>query len=46
VAHESQSPVQALLQHVPSAQLPVAHWLPAVQLPPWAIFSTQVVFMQ
>ena len=32
--HDWQTPLQAELQHTPSTQLPVAHWLPCVQATP------------
>jgi hypothetical protein len=38
--------VQALSQHTPSAQLPVAHWLLAVQTTPANRFVTQALFEQ
>jgi hypothetical protein len=38
-AHASQDPPQAALQQTPSAQKPLAHWVPAVQV--WPDFSLQ-----
>jgi hypothetical protein len=41
IAHETQPPPQATLQHTPSAQNPEAHSLPLVQFAPF-IFSPQL----
>jgi len=38
--HETQRPLQAVLQHTPSVQNPVVHWVPTVHLPPGASFAT------
>lgn len=43
---KSQEPPQALLQHTPSAQLPLAHWLPPVQAAPLLSFGTQALPLQ
>jgi hypothetical protein len=39
-------PPQALLQHTPSTQLPLPHWLAAVQAPPLASFGTHAPALQ
>ena len=39
---ESQAPPQAVLQHTPSTQLPLPHWLAAEQAPPLVFFGAQV----
>jgi hypothetical protein len=41
VEQASQPPAQALSQQKPSTQLPVAHWLLAVQAVPWDFFAEQ-----
>jgi hypothetical protein len=38
----SHCPAQALLQQTPSAQLPLVHWLPALQDKPLAFFGRQL----
>jgi hypothetical protein len=40
--HASQKPVQALSQHTPSRQKPLAHWLLAVQDAPLGRFAKQI----
>lgn len=40
-SQRSQPPAHALSQQTPSTQLPEMHWLPAVQLLPWASLATQ-----
>jgi hypothetical protein len=35
-------PVHAVLQHTPSTQLPLEHWLAALQVAPLDCFATQV----
>jgi hypothetical protein len=39
-SHASQAPVQAELQHTPSTQLPLRHWLLAVHARPLDGFGT------
>ena len=39
-------PPQALLQHTPSTQLPLPHWLDAVQAPPLPFFGTHAPALQ
>jgi hypothetical protein len=34
-------PLHELLQHTPSTQLPLPHWLVAEQVAPFAFFGTQ-----
>jgi hypothetical protein len=41
-AHESHAPSQAVSQHTPSTQLPLAHWPSAPQVAPGVFFSSQV----
>jgi hypothetical protein len=41
-AHASHVFEHAVLQHTPSAQLVVTHWLLAVQPKPWAILGMQI----
>jgi len=38
--HAWQSPPQAVLQHTPSAQLPLAHWSAAAHVEPFPFFAT------
>ena len=40
--HETQAPVQALPQHTPSAQNPLAHAVALVQAPPLAVLQAPV----
>jgi hypothetical protein len=46
VLHSWQAPVQPLLQHLPSTQLPDWHWPPLLQLLPLASCARQVPLMQ
>ncbi len=39
--HASQAPPQAVLQHTPSTQLPLPHWLAAEQVAPFVFLGTQ-----
>ena len=39
-------PPQALLQQTPSTQLPLPHWLAAVQAPPFDSFGTHAPALQ
>jgi hypothetical protein len=39
--HALQAPAQAVLQHTPSTQLPLPHWLFAVHAPAFVFFGTQ-----
>jgi len=43
---ESQAPVHAVLQHTPSTQLPLPHWLFAVQVTPGVCFATHAPSLQ
>ena len=45
-AHASHAPAHAVSQQYPSAQLPFAHWLPAVHAAPCASFATHDVPLQ
>jgi hypothetical protein len=42
----SQEPPHAVLQQTPSTQLPLPHWLAAVQEAPLAFWGTQVPALQ
>jgi hypothetical protein len=42
----SQAPAQAVLQHTPSTQLPLAHWVPAEHAVPLGRFATQTPPLQ
>jgi hypothetical protein len=37
----SQEPPHAVLQHTPSTQLPLPHWLAALHVPPLVFLGTQ-----
>ena len=39
-------PPQLVLQHTPSMQLPLPHWLAAVQAPPFDSFGTHAPALQ
>jgi hypothetical protein len=39
-------PLQLVLQQTPSTQLPLPHWLAAVQAPPLPFFGTQAPALQ
>jgi hypothetical protein len=42
----SQEPPQAVLQHTPSTQLPLPHWLAPVQVTPLVFFETHAPALQ
>jgi hypothetical protein len=44
--HASQEPLHAVLQHTPSAQLPLPHWLAAEQVAPADFFGSQTPALQ